>query len=116
MFTEKLLQAFLEQFPDHRIEVVGTVVDGKVRWNGTITGPAGDGEVVVAESMRLNIADVPCAMADDLRNKLGHAQRVEDKSTLPASQRTALEDGIPGIVRMHKPGKEIKPKPPHGER
>lgn len=116
MFTDKLLQAFLEQFPDHEIEVKGKVEDGKVRWHGRITGPAGKETVLIAETDKLNLADVPSSLWDDLRNKLGAAQQVKDRKKLPASQRTALADGISGIVRKRDIVKEIVPLPTHGAR
>jgi len=116
MFNEVQLQAFLERFPDHRIEVVGKMVDGRPQWTGRIIGVVSGKEVVVVETIEINLRAVPCSMADALRHSLGEAAKVKDKKKLPASQRTALADGIPGIVRKRDVLKKIEPKPTHGAR
>lgn len=107
MFNEAKLSDFLRQFPDATIEVAGEVGDdGEVRWEGRISEPTQDGTVVVvAEAAEANLRQLPCALADDLRNRLGQAS--SRGGPLPTCQRTALDEGIPGIVR-YRPGMKVR--------
>lgn len=100
MLTEARLAKLLRDNPDHCLSLKGEVVKGKLKFEAVIT--AGKKEVAKATTDSL----------DDLWLKLGFSfsdgvaqagKKGGDKKKLPSSQRTALEEGIPGLY--HRPHK-----------
>jgi len=109
LFTEQRLEKFLRDNPDHLLTITATTVDGEVQVTATVAGE-GDGKVVevakIAEAVKLE--EVPCKLAEDFRAKLLVASKVEDRSKLPTSQRTAMGTGIPGIAEARIDGNAIR--------